>query len=668
MTEFQRVFCKRTWLLLAILGMMNLALFLLCLDPEKQITATGEELQWYLQQYPEFLKTTEKNSSVMSALSMYKSGYAAQSLKKTGERYRLLQGTEVTCGDNRGIMLLIQYRLSDLFLLLFLFLIVMEFQKERKKGLSAMVRTTLKGRGVLYLQRMGILVSASVLGAVVFYGGDFAGVHFSMGLDQLGRSLQSLPEFMKCPFSITIGQYLIISLLLKAFGGFTAAVLFYFLVGCLQPGIACLISGAFLGFEYLTELLIKPVSEWNGLHYINLITLIRSMDFFADCVYLNILGRAVLGIAFLTAVAGGISVMVTVLGFWMYGRRYAVQSRSGERVLDWIAWLKERLAVQHTLFGWELYKVLFRQWGFVILMAVLFTHISLSAQYKHIFLVDAHEQLYYIQFGGELTRETADAANQTWDNLKLAERHLEETLEEIQEKVPFNQDRYQKTSMALAQNRLQQSMLQVVMDDIRSGMEYTERTGNTIHIMDPYTYHMLLNLDQKTRTRASFLILVAVTGTMGGLFAFDTQNHMEQWIHTSFRGRWKNVLCKLGVLLLLCAGASVLINLVQFLQTGADMGTGYPHLNVPVQSLRFMREFPVYISIRGYLILYFGLRAGLACLTGLITAGISSRCQDTVTAVGIAAFAVLVPVALAALIPGCEWLNPIYLLNGEYFR
>ena len=122
MRELGRVFNRKTFLILAVLCAMNLILFLLSIDPEKMITQQGEELEAYLNRYPVFLKNTVENGSKMGMLSMYKDGFGSESLNKTTELYKALDGTKVQAGENRGIVLFIQYQLTDLFLLVFLFL------------------------------------------------------------------------------------------------------------------------------------------------------------------------------------------------------------------------------------------------------------------------------------------------------------------------------------------------------------------------------------------------------------------------------------------------------------------------------------------------------------------------------------------------------------------
>ena len=70
MKEFSRVFNRKTFLLLLILCLINTAILILCADPAKEITQTGEELDAYLEHYPEFIDKTVANGEVMSMLNV----------------------------------------------------------------------------------------------------------------------------------------------------------------------------------------------------------------------------------------------------------------------------------------------------------------------------------------------------------------------------------------------------------------------------------------------------------------------------------------------------------------------------------------------------------------------------------------------------------------------
>lgn len=652
MSEWKRVLGRKTLMLLAVLSIMNLVLFLLCCDPKKDVTLTGFELSQYIEQYPTFLKTTESNSSVMAALSLYGSGFAKENLKKIRDAYRALDGTVVTEGNNTGIVLLVEYGLTDLFLLVFLFFIVMEFRSENKKGLTFLIRSTLGGRGGLFLRRMVILFFTSVFGTILFYGSNFL-CGLSIGIDNPGRSLQSLPEFLKCPYSITIAEYFLLTCLMKALAGFLIALFYYVLMGFVNPGMGYPIFIGLGALEFVAGKLIDPISSLNHLKYLNLYTFLQCREYFQDCIYLNIFGHPVSALGMMAGLSALGLLILLAGGYLIYGRKYMVRSRSGEKIFDRLAVLKERCAMQRTLPGWESYKLLVKQWGFLIVLGVFAVHWSVSAKYSYRLSQEPYQELYYVQFHGELTQDSMERVQKRKDILVESQIRMERSLQKLMEQEPVDEKKVYELSAALAVNQEQQEALEVVRKDMLDGWEYYQRTGRKVHLINPKLYHMLLNLDKKTVARASFLMLVAIVGGVSGIFAYDNQNHMNQWIRTSYRGRCFGVVCKLGVGLAICAGIAVLLHSVQYIMIQTGMDGGFYDLNAPVQSIPFMRDFPIYFSIGWYLVYLLGIRALGACLLGLIVAAISRKCQDVVTSTGISTFVMMVFAILwVNLMPG----------------
>lgn len=196
---------------------------------------------------------------------------------------------------------------------------------------------------------------------------------------------------------------------------------------------------------------------------------------------------------------------------------------------------------------------------------------------------------------------------------------------------------------------------------MRDGMAYTRRTGNTILLIVPYTYDLLLRRDETTRERASFFILLGIIAAVSGIFVYESENHMKDSIHTAYRGRGQTTAIKIGLALCICSIASVLLHLIQVYQIGNTLH--YKNLSAPIQSLPFMREFGPYITITQYLILLFAVRAAIACAVGLICLLISRLCTDTVTALGFAAFLFLVPTIFAEMFPSGKAFSVIHLLG-----
>ncbi len=667
MRELGRVFNRKTFLILAILCAMNLILFLLSIDPEKMITLQDEGLEEYLNRYPVFLKNTVENGSRMGMLSMYQSGFGSESLKKTTELYSALGETRVQAGENRGIVLLIQYQLTDLFLLVFLFLIVMEFQAERKKGLTYLVRSTIGGRSKLYLQRMAILAFSTFVGAICFYGANLVGILFGFGLGDLSRSLQSLPEFMKCPYGITIGAYLFRSLFLKMTGCFGVAVMFYALIGCLNTMMAYLLSAVFVTGELLAGLLIPPISSWNGFRYVNLFTLIRCEEYYKDVIFINAFGHAKEALPLTLTIFGILFLFVLVAGYAIHGRKYVVVSHRGEKLFDLIARLRERFSIQHTLFGWEGYKLLLKQRGLVILAAVFLVHLALSMQYEYYYPVDIYVRMYYIEYHGEITEERVQKADRSMEILQNTEQSLRNRIAIMEKETPCPFQKIQAMQESIKTIQWKQKSLQPIIDDLHSGLDYEKRTGRTITLVAPFYYDLLLNRDEKTRTRASFLTLVALLGALAGIFAFDRQNHVEQIMHSAYRGRRLTTVLKILLVLFYSALSCGLLHVIQVWRV-SKVDAGLPDLKCPVQGIGFMRDFKFFVPIWGYLLMLFLVRMFMACLLGLLISVISRRSGDVVTAMGVSCFAVILLVLLGTILPAAWWLSPLKLLDGVYFR
>ena len=666
MREFSRVFNRKTFLLLLILCLINTAILILCADPAKEITQTGEELNAYLEHYPEFIEKTVANGEVMSILSVYQSGFAKDHVKKTTDAYRELGGIELNYGDNRGIVLLIQYRLTDIFQLAFLFMVVMSLFAEQKKGLTYVVRSTLHGRGTLFLQRLAILACATVLGGVLLYVSAFLGIQMTFGVDNLSRNIQSLPEFMKCPFRLSIAEYLMASWGVKLLGSLLAAVLLYVILGIFSKLTAYVLVAVFLLGEAAAAIFIEPVSAWNVLRYLNLVTVVQADGYFTDCIFLNLFGKAAPGLASGILLMVVLLVVLTVSGYFIHGILYVTQKRSLDKLLERIQRFIERHALQRSLVGWETYKLWLKQGAILLLVGLIVLQVSLSFRYNYFYAIDGKERLYFIKYGGALTQEVLDSAEHEMVLLKDAAAFLEESIENIENKVPFNAMYYNMVKEKLDENLANQRALQVVLNDMRDGMEYTERTGRTIYTIQPYTYDLLLNRDQQVKQRAAFLELMVIIVAMAGVYAFEQQNHMRQIIRTSYRGRWLNRVTKPALAMGFCALTAVAMHAVQMVHIGITME--FNDLNVPVQSLTFMREFPFYLSIGGYLACMFGLRVLVAMVLGGVVLVLSRICADKFTALGLGTFICMLLLSLSGLIQELYFLNPIYLLSADFFR
>ena len=661
MLEFRRIYGKKTLMLFFLLMIINIGIFIFGANPNKEITLTGELLDEYIAEYPEFLNKTIKQGKARTGIKLFRQGFASEVTSKSVERYEALIGTEPKVGDNRGMVLFFQSHVSELLVLFFMLHIVTSMFDERKKGLVNMVRATSGGRATLFLYRVGILIITALFGTSIMMGSNLIGVAFTFGTDDLLRPIQSLPEYQKCPYGLSILEFLIVLVLIKALAIFLVGLLMYVLKGLVNGFFFYVIMGGLVIAEVLCGLLISPVASVNLFKYINLFTVIKSEDFFNGCVYLNIFDSAVDGVKISCIVFFSLLVILGLLGFLIHGKRYAVGTKGGERLGALLGRLRERFAIQHTLLGWECYKLYIKQGAVIFIIACIGIHIQQSAKYGYYYPVPAQEKLYYISYKGEITEAKVNKAEKWMDTLKESQANYEKRLEEIENTIPFNSQRYQSTVAALNNNMDLQKAFAPVLEDLRNGYKYTLETGKSVSLVEPYTYDFLLNRDVQTRQRAAFLSIAAIIGALAGIFAFERHTNMEQTINSTYRGRKIALVYKPVLIFLTSFSIPVIISLVQMININKNMA--FPDLDQAVQGMRYLNDFGIYMSLKSFFIFLLVLRGLFGVLIGTITAVLSRLGDDKFVVICRVTIVIVIWLFLAELVPGLEFLSPINLLG-----
>lgn len=663
MNELKRIFNQKTIFLLVILVIINAGLFMMSFSTEKDITLTGKELESYIDGYHEFLEMTKENSNNMSMLNMYRDGFVADNIRKTALAYSELENITVSVGENRGIVLFLEYKLTDVIIIAFLMIMSVRFLKERKKGVVNLIRSTAKGRGVLYFSRVGILLFSSVVLGMVMYGVNFIVMMISFEQTDVSRMVQSLPEFMQCHYAVTIWEYILISLTLKISAYFLLGLMFYTVISILETGIAYTVTAVFIIAEFFLYNLIIPVSSINFFKYINIVSLINCEDFLSVCQNINIFGVAVpvlnCNIFFITVTA----FLLVICGFLIHNKMYIRNKGIFKGISEKVGSIAEKFAFQRTLTGWESYKLLVKQGGLIFLIVAFLLALSSAMKYDYIYKINFREQTWYKKYEGVITEETLINSQKKLKSLEDRIKSYQDKVDNMMLQENYNQNTLSQYMQYIGELTEEREALLPVAENIRDGYEYTQRTGNKINLIQPYSYDLLLNKDKQTQNRASLYILIGIIAIVSGVFAYDRQNNMDNTLKSSRRGRCLLTFIKISVVCAVSIFVCISIHLIQFVQIGNFLE--YNNMDVPVQSLMFMRDFEIYMSIGEFLILLFVVRAVFACIIGGICTLISRVSADTMTATVVSLFILAVPSVFSEIMPGDNFVSCVYLLSGE---
>ena len=628
-----------------IAALLGAVFFLYDCGSEKEITLSEEELSAYIDSYPELLQSIIENAENYSGLAALSSGFSAENIRKTAADYARLSGVEPVFGNNKGFVLLSGYVTGDILILAVTLLFSAGFCEERKKGLNLLIRSTKNGRRRLSVQRVVIIITAALMSSFIVHFFCYVAAVLSCGDMEIFRPIQSVPEFSLCPYPITISDYLIFSVLLKALATAVSGLFLYFLSAIFEPIIAFGLLGGTAVIELLLYGTILPTDRLAPLKFCNIAAVLRTDIFFRNYCNLNIFGNAVGFLPCALFVVGADFVLLIAVccvftsnsteGFYLSGRAV-------DRIRSYIS----RKVPSFPLPLWEAKKVFINQKGALILAVVTYIAVSSAFQYRYVIpAYSKYEEMYYDKFSGLVTEGLRSEMTVEYDRVYAEQKAL---YEEYMAELEAN-DFHLTDDLIPKYNRLvdmeeQLNTLDEFIETADRALAYTDCTRIKTELIKPKTYELLLVRDTATTSKNALYILLAFVGVFAGICANENQCNMNAALKSTVKGRGRLTAVKLGLIGVTSVLVTAAVFAPQVLLIGAE---GYNDIMAVAQSLEFLRFVPFEISILGYFVLMFLVRMFSAFAVGALVMLISRYCGSRITAVCISAVVFIVPAALS---------------------
>ena len=647
MNEFKRILLSRRTLLFLFVGIvLGTIFFLYDCNSNKAITSTGEALSEYIDSYPDFLASVRNNADNYNTLAALQSGFSAENIRKTAKDYEKLSGVQPQVGENKGFVLLSGYITGDIVILVITLLIATIFSEERKKGLTTLIRSTKNGRKLLSFQRCIVIMITALASSFFMHLACFAVAQFSCGDMEVFRPIQSIPEFYLCPYSITILDYLFYSVLIKALAASICGLFLYLISSVIESVVSFGLCGIGLIIEYLLYSIIIPTDRLAGLKFCNIAALLRTDIFFNKYCNLNLFGNAVHFLPCALVIIAILFIVIFILCI-MFTSGKLPEWSFGTKLLQKIsAWLSEK-APTLSLPLWEAKKIFINQKGAIILTVVLYVAISSAFQYRYIIpMYTEVEEEYYSTYSGEINATLLENMTAKQEEVQenydtLQNQHLS-NMETIQGYLSTEEAQEIQANLRKMEEHL--TVLETLIDEVQTGLEYTAKTGITIQLIKPRLYQLLLLDDTATTDKNALYIMIAMVGIFAGICANETRCNMRSTLKTSTNGRGRLTAIKLSIIAVMSILITLTIYAPQVLLIGAK---GYHDLDAMAQSLPFLRFVPFPITILGYLILMFVIRIMATFIVGIVVMLISNYCRNSITAVCISAAIIIIPAVLS---------------------
>lgn len=540
-------------------------------------------------------------------------------LSKTEELYHNLEGLSPTACFSGATEPISTWQFSDVFVLIFgLMAALLLISQEKSNGVIYLCRSTKHGHTGLYLQKAGAMSALLFIGFILIYGTNFIIAGALFGFGPLERAIQSVHGFDSCPFVLSVGDYLILFLLMRWLWCWATSMLFFFVSNCCK-GIAHIM---------LSCVAVVTLSVWMSsssvlwLRALSIVSYFQPTSLLNEYSFLNWFGNALPLLPFALCFLCGILLLSLLFGGIFFCRQSPYQSKS-------ISLFRLPRLRSTKLFVQEGWKLLFLHGA---LVAVILFGAVQAVRYQDFYVRnDAWEQFYrtYSQkLSGPRTEEKdlyLKTESERYAQLhdRLIQTHDPELRDQIAQQL-FPEDAF-----------------------LFASSQYFSLTGKQMYV---YTtgYERLFGGEGRADNLANstWLIVVLIT-VLSGVFAVENESGMNTLISTAGK-RKATAKYKYIHSFILTTIVSAIAYLPQYISV--YRGYGLPERSAPANSLTMFSGLPEVVSLN--LLLIFSVFAQLAfsLMVCFVVSSLSKRFKNTITTVIVASTTMLLPMLLIVAI------------------
>lgn len=618
---------------------------------QQEILPYEEEQVAYAAGYQEGVAEIMQRADFMSGISIFQEAdsFSSRNLEKTKEAYGRVASVQPETGDYEALEQMLSYDIGYS-VFLFAFLLILYFQREEKNGLKKIFYATPGGRGRLAARQLGMMAGLILLYTISVYGVTWLASSIIYGqtgpLDVRAQSMMLLENFT---YPVTIIEYLIVFVLLRALFATASAFFTWLILGVFRNRVS---GFAVLVLVYVMEAVLffslTDTSAVAFLKYINLFGLVCPGDVLYTYRNFNFCSMPVncFGAVILLAVVILAGSLLGIL--WIAEKRRPMYSSGkmeqtvGSMTGKVSSYLHRRLS-RLSMTGFELYKLLIVNKGMIFILVWLIV-IAGQLDFTRANFIGKSALLYeiYSEYAGSDDGRLREYVKEQEAVIREAECEYE------QKEMKYEDGNLSEAAYTSAvQIYSSYSSLISAVNDIRKQLAYVDRMKEerrlTVSVVFEKPYRILWTgngfYEGEGYSRQEILAvanLLLVIFLMAQIFAYDRTSSMHYVIRCCENGRKKIFHVRMAMVFVIC----LLVCSISYGLRLLAINRNYPvrTLGAPLQSLRFMENFPLEISIGGFMALVFVIHVltlFAAALMELALVNHASAVRGMIAAVGI---------------------------------
>ena len=259
----------------------------------KDIKAEVESADSYNEYVDEVIDDAGKRLTVSGLFQ--ENEFLNKNLKKTIEDYRNVSKKELAAQPQKGVLLILQSKVSD-YLMLALILLITAFLiiPEKESREAVLFATTVNGQEKMIKAKFMVLLIMICCLYLIFYIENILTAQIVYGIGDTSRYIQSITEYKGCLYGITVAQFMAIIFSLKLMVFVIIAMLMVAVCYRMESGAKIVtFIGIFGAAEYIMHRYIPESSLLSPFKHINIISLLKIDKLLGKYVNINFAGYPV---------------------------------------------------------------------------------------------------------------------------------------------------------------------------------------------------------------------------------------------------------------------------------------------------------------------------------------------------------------------------------------
>lgn len=475
-----------------------------------------------------------------------KDNFSEKVIRKTAQKYKKLYGIETDFYSYKWVEVLTSNDVPDILILLILFIISMHLIfEEKKKNLFSIIRATPRGRESCMISKM-VAVFISTFGvALIMYGITVIYICVNYGMSGLNGTIQSVSQFISCPYHLRIWEFFLIFFFIKCIVYFVIALLILFVsllsANYMVPfsvGIVFVLINILMYFNFST------VGKYNIIHFLNMWSNIKFENILGDYVLLNVKDSPVSVINLILAILFFLACVLVLGNIILFKQFKKVPQYSIKLKMKKVNWnfIAKTKRIYNRLFAYEAYKIYIIS-GCILVIAIFAFVMIISGKNTNCYLTP-NQMSYKLQMQeleGELTdekREIVLEKKKYYDDILKQLGQLEKQYEQGK----LGEEQYENIKLSLEGKLSLYSAFQRVYERY----EYVNSHPNAKLVYED-GYKKLIGKMDNWYMNWLFLMLIVLIIIQSTVFTLDKERGMEKLIRATIKGRKNVTLSKMTI-------------------------------------------------------------------------------------------------------------------------